>query len=145
MVTRIGGPTPDLKYGTELTVEGPDGVSSALPVRQGDIFKLGGVGADGTGYKVIPAVAGDDAGNCILVQAKHDLTDLKVPLGVKVICMNGCQVLRLPYKTGSAPTIGQSVEVATASVREIVGKAFAVGHGYVLAVDTAAEDAEVFV
>ena len=36
--------------------------------------------------------------------AKHDLTDINVPLGVKVIGMLGCQVRRLKYVSGAAPT-----------------------------------------
>jgi hypothetical protein len=146
MVQRIGGETPIIKYGTELSVEGPDGVSTASPVTAGDIFKLGGTGADGTGYKVVACVDGDSSANAILVMALHNLTDINVPLGVKILGAYGlCQVRRLKYHTGVAPTIGNSIEVSGNNVRKIEGIAWAVAKGYVLAVDTTALDAEVLV
>lgn len=146
MVQRMGGETPIIKYGTELSVEGPVGTTASQPVNAGDVFKLGGTGADGTGYKVVAAVDGDDSTNAILVMALHNLTDLAVPLGVKVLGARGMtQVRRLRYTTGAAPTIGQSIEVSGVDVRKIKGKTFAVGDGYVLAVDTSALDVEVLV
>lgn len=145
MVQRIGGETPIIKYGTELSVEGPAGTTSAAPVLAGNIYKLGSTGADGTGYKVVACTAADSSANGVLVMALHRLTDLNVPLGVKVLGAYGLtQVRRLRYHTGAAPSIGQSIEAST-TVTEIAGKAWAVGCGYVLAVDTTALEAEVLV
>jgi hypothetical protein len=146
MVQRIGGETPIIKYGTELSVEGPTGVSAANPVNEGDLFKLGGTGADGTGYKVVDCVANDSPISCVLVMALHKLTDINVPLGVKVLgALGSTQVRRLRYVSGAAPTIGQSIQATAGNVRRIKGVAFAGGSGYVLAVDTSALDAEVLV
>ena len=146
MVQRIGGETPIIKYGTELSVEGPAGVTSAAPVLAGDIFKLGGTGADGTGYKVVDCADGDDSADSVLVMALHKLTDLTVPLGVKVLGAYGiCQVRRLRYHTGVVPTIGQSIEISGNNVRKIEGLSFAAGKGYVLAIDATALEAEVLV
>jgi hypothetical protein len=141
---RIGGETPIVKYGLDLSIEAPTGTDATTPVLPGQIFKLGGTDSGGGGYKAAVLTAGDDGTNAVLVYALHKVTDLSVPLGVKVICAHGLsQVRRLPYKTGSAPSIGQSVEAATVATKQIVGKAWAVGDGYVLFVDTDAEDAEV--
>ena len=146
MVQRMGGETPIIKYGTELSVEGPAGVTAAAPVLSGDIFKLGGAGADGTGYKVVNCADGDDSSDSVLVMALHRLTDLNVPLGVKILGAYGlCQVRRLRYVAGVVPTLGQSIEISGADVRRIEGIAFAPGKGFVLAIDTSALEAEVLV
>jgi hypothetical protein len=146
MVQRIGGETPIIKYGTELSVEGPADVTVSHPVLAGDIFKLGGTGADGTGYKVVDCSDGDDSSDSVLVMALHNLTDLNVPLGVKILGAYGlCQVRRLRYYTGVPPTIGQSIEISGSDVRRIEGLSFAPGKGYVLAIDTTALEAEVLV
>lgn len=143
---RIGGETPIVKYGLELSVEAPTGTDATTPVLAGQVFKLGGTDSGGGGYKAAALTAGDDGTNSVLLYALHKVTDLNVPLGVKVITAHGLsQVRRIPYKTGSAPTIGQSIEAATASVRQIVGKAWVPGDGYVLFIDTAALDCEVLV
>lgn len=146
MVMRIGGETPIIKYGLELSVEAPTGVTAAAPVLAGEVYKLGGADAQGGGYKAAACVTGDDAGNAILLMALHRHNgEQNLPLGVKVVSHNCIQVRRLPYNDADgAPTVGQSIEIS-ANVKKIKGKAFAAGHGYVLFVDTDADDVEVLV
>lgn len=146
MVMRIGGETPIIKYGLELSVEPPTGTTEASPVLAGQIFKLGGTDSAGGGYKAAACVTGDDAGNSILLMALHRHNgEQNLPLGVKVVSHNGIQVRRLPYDADDGvPTIGSSIEIG-ATVTQVKSKAFAAGHGYVLFVDEDAEDVEVLV
>lgn len=137
-----GGETPLIEYGLTLTVEAPTGTNATTPVEQGDLFKLSGTAADGSGYKAAALSAGNDSTSSVVVMALHRMTEVG-PMGVYVL--GGWQaVRRLNYVSGSAPTIGQSIEASAGNVRKIAGKAYD-GDGYVLKVDTANLQAEVLV
>jgi hypothetical protein len=144
MATTFGGETPDVKYGLEITVEAPDGTSTATPVEQGDLFKLGAssdLDSDGSGYKLVPLVADDNPATCVMVMAKHRMTEVR-EMGVKVL--GGYhQIRRLRYVSGAAPTIGQSVAATAGNLRRIKGIAFANGAGRVCKVNTGDLDADV--
>lgn len=138
-----GGQFPLVKYGVTLTVEAPDGTTTAAPVEQGDVFKLGGTASDGTGYKVVACSDGNDATSSVLVMALHRITSVN-DLGVLILSGKWAGVDRVRYHTGAAPTLGQSIEASGVNVREIKGKSFD-GDGYVLKVDTSALEVEVLV
>lgn len=137
-----GGETPLIGFGLRLTVEAPTGTNATTPVEQGDIFKISGTAADSSGYKAAALTAGDDATNSVVIMALHRMTDVG-PMGV-VVLGPWQQVRRLNYVSGSAPTLGQSIEAAAGNVRKIAGKAFD-KDGFVLKVDTSALQAEVLV
>jgi hypothetical protein len=137
-----GGETPQVKYGLSITVESPDGTSATVPVEQGDLFKLGGTASDGSGYKAVALVSGNDATSSVVIMALHRITEVGT-MGVQVIGRYS-QIRRLNYVSGSAPTLGQSVEASGSNVRKIVGKAFD-GDGFVCAVNTSDLTAEVLV
>ena len=139
-----GGETPIIKYGTEITVESPAGISAAAPINQGDLFILSGTAADGSGYKAAAATAGNapTTVGCLLM-ALHRMEQPSQPMGVKVLNGSMEQIRRLRY-TGS-PTLGQSVAISAADVRKVVGKAFAVGDGRILAINTSTTEVEVLI
>jgi hypothetical protein len=138
-----GGETPWIGYGLTLTVEAPTGTSSSVPVNEGDIFKIGGTAADGSGYKIVAAAnadigagsSGTAVADSIWVQAMQSMQEVG-PMTVAVIGPFQ-RVTRLPYVSGSAPTLGQSVKPSAANVRKVAGVAFT-GQNIVLRVDTAA-------
>jgi hypothetical protein len=135
--SRYGGPLPDVKYGFELTVEPPDGTSEAQPVRQGELFKLGGTAGDGSGYKAVACTAADTptTAGVVMLMAKHDLNDSVQDLGVKLISADAPTVVRLPFE-GTAPTVGQSIAISGANVRRVTGAAFGKGNGRIMRVNT---------
>lgn len=137
-----GGETPLIGFGLRLTVEAPTGTDSTTPVAQGDLFKLGGTAADGSGYKAAALASGNDSTSSVVVMALHAMTEVG-PMGVFVLG-NWHAVRRLNYVSGAAPTIGQSIEASGTNVRKVAGKAFD-GDGYVTKVDTAGLQVEVLV
>ena len=142
MAQRYGGETP-FPFGLSLTVESPAATTVLAPVEAGAILKLGGTAADGSGYKTVATVDNDTPASVVLVQALHRITSVG-PLGVRVI--GGYQqVRRLPYLKGELPVLGNSVKVS--ATVGLVGDytSYAVGCGYVLAIDTVAEDCEVLI
>lgn len=137
-----GGETPLIDGGFRLTLESPTGTTSSIPVEQGDLFKIGGTAADGTGYKAAALVAGNDATSSVVVMALHRMTEVG-PMGV--IVLGGYQgIVRFNYVSGAAPTLGQSIEASATNVRKVVGKAWD-GDGMVLKVNTAELTVEVLV
>lgn len=140
---QYGGETPQIKYGTELTLETPDGISESAPQLQGDLFKVGGPAADGTQLKAVPLVAADDPNTCIMVQALTRETKPDRPAGYKVINGYGEQIRRMRYVSGAAPALGQSIEASATDVRKVAGQAWARGAGMVVAVNTSALEVEV--
>ena len=124
---RVGGQVPD-SYGLSLTVTCPT-ASETNPVEADDILTFASTGP----YHVAPA----DAGDPIQVIAKHPVTDPFTPLGVCVLGYS--RVQKMKY-TGTAPTIGSSVEAdRTGGVRT----AATAGNNLVLYVDTARSYVEV--
>lgn len=142
--TRYGGPLPDVKYGFELTVEPPNGTSEAQPIDQGELFKLGGTASDGSGYKAVACAAGDDPTEVVLLMAKHGLNDSVQDLGVKVLGHGDLTVVRLPYN-GTAPTVGQSIEISAGDVRAVTGIAWKKGGGRIMKVHTGTTEVEVLI
>lgn len=138
-----GGETPLVKYGLSYTFESPTGTTTAAPVEQGDLFKVSGTASDGSGYKLAALTAGDDPTEVVMVMALHRMTEVGT-MGGQLIG-NWHQVRRLNYVSGSAPTLGQSIEAAAGNVRKVAGKAFAIGSGIVLKVNTADLTVEVLV
>lgn len=140
-----GGETPLIGFGLRLTVEAPAGTSATVPVEQGDIFKISGTASDSSGYKAAACTAADSAANSILIMALHRMTDIN-QMGV-IVLGPWQQVRRISYVSGAAPTLGQSIEAAAGAgnLRKIAGKAFVIGNGFVLKVDTASLQAEVLV
>ena len=135
MANEYGGELSDVKYGLELSVEVPTGTSATAPVNMGDLFKIGGTAADGSHYKAVPLAGANDLLTSIVIRAKHSVNrDDQPDLGVKVLG-HYSKVLRLPYVTGAAPTLGQSIAASGTNVRRVAGKAFD-GTSYVLKVDT---------
>lgn len=137
-----GGETPLIGFGLRMTLESPTGTTSAAPVEQGDLFKIGGTAADSSGYKAAALVDGNDFTSSVVVMALHRMTEVG-PMGVMVLG-RWHSVVRLNYVTGVAPTLGQSVEASGVDIRKIKGKAYD-GDGMVLKVDTSALTAEVLV
>lgn len=137
-----GGETPLIGFGLTLTLEAPTGTNATTPVEQGDIFKIGGTAADGTGYKAVAAANADTPATAIWVMALHRMTEVQ-QMGVFVLG-NFQSVRRLNYVSGSAPTLGQSVKPSAGNVRKVAGVAFD-GSNMVLKVDTAALQVEVLV
>jgi hypothetical protein len=137
-----GGETPLIGFGLRLTVESPTGTDATTPVAQGDLFKLGGTAADGSGYKAAALVGGNDSTSSVVIMALHNMTEVG-PMGV-VVLGPWQQVRRFNYVSGAAPTLGQSIEASGTNVRKIAGKAYD-GDGIVLKVDTSALTAEVLV
>jgi hypothetical protein len=139
MGVRYGGETPE-NFGLRITVETPAGTTSAAPVTPGQMFKLGPTDVDGGAYKCVALVDNDDMSSVVLVQAAQR-SETVGPITVNVLGFYS-QIRRLPYLTGSAPSLGQSVQ-ASATVKKVDGKAFAAGCGFVLFVDTVTEEVEV--
>lgn len=147
-MANYGGELPFIGYGLTLTVEAPTGTDSTTPVVQGDIFKIGGSAADGSGYKVVAAAnadigigsTGTAVGDSIWVMALHGISEV-APLGVCVLAPFQ-RVTKLPYVSGAAPTVGQSVKPSATNVRKVAGVTFN-GSNIVLKVDTAALMVEV--
>lgn len=137
-----GGETPLVKYGLSYTFESPDGTTAAVPVAQGDLFKIGGTASDGTGYKLVALVDGNDFTSSVIVMALHAIAEVGT-MGAQILG-NWHQIRRLNYVTGVAPTLGQSVEASGVNVRKVKGKAFD-GDGIVLKVNTADLTVEVLV
>lgn len=137
-----GGETPLIGFGLRLTVEAPTGTDATTPVAQGDLFKIGGTAADGSGYKAAALAAGNDSTSSVVLMALHAMTEVG-PMGV-VVLDKWQQVRRLNYVSGAAPTLGQSIEASATNVRKVVGKAYD-GDGIVLKVDTAGLQVEVLV
>jgi hypothetical protein len=137
-----GGELPLIRYGLELTVEAPTGTTTAVPVEQGDVFKIGGTASDGSGYKAVAATAADTSADSVWVMALHRMTEVQ-QMGVLVLGKYGT-VVRLNYVSGAAPTLGQSVIPSATNVRKVAGTAFD-GSNMVLKVDTAALQVEVLV
>jgi hypothetical protein len=139
MTIRYGsGESPEI-YALRLTVEAPDGTTPAAPVEIGSIYKLGGTDADGGGYKLVAAVDNDDVNSAVLVRAEQRAIGVD-PMTV-VVLGHWNKVLRLAYLTGSAPSLGQSVQISS-TVTKVDGKAFDES-SFVLHVDTALEEVEV--
>lgn len=139
---RYGGETPLIKYGTELTAESPAATSPTVPIEQGDIFKFGGTAADGTAFKLAACAAGNDfTSEGVLLMALHRCEKANYPVGVKLLSRDLHQIRRLRYD-GTAPTLGQSIEIAAGNVRKVTGKSQD-GDGRVMAVNTATTEVEV--
>ena len=143
-ILKLGGETPIIKYGTELTLQTPDSLTEAAPQMQGDLFKIGGPASDGTQLKAVPCAAGDDPATVLLVMALTRETVAGKPAGYKLL--NGApeQIRRLRYN-GAAPTLGQSIEIAAGNVRQVTGQAWARGAGTIVAVNTGDVEVEVLV
>lgn len=139
---KLGGETPIIKYGTELTLQSPDGISESAPQLQGDLFKIGGPASDGTQLKAVPCAAADTMASVYMVMALSRETRPGYPCGYKVLSGQSVQIRRLRYD-GAAPTIGQSVEIAAGNVRKVTGIAHAKGAGLVVAVNTGDTEVEV--
>lgn len=137
-----GGETPSITTSFSLTVEAPTGTDSTTPVNEGDLFKLGGTAADGTGYKAVALASGNDSTSSVVVMAIHRIAEVG-PMGV-ILLGPWHQVRRFNYVSGAAPTLGQSIEASGTNVRKIAGKAYD-GDGYVLKVNTSDLTAEVLV
>lgn len=137
-----GGETPLIGFGLRLTVEAPTGTDATTPVEQGDIFKIGGTAADGSGYKAVAAASTDTEATAVLLMALHRMTEVG-PMGV-VVLGKYQQVRRLNYVSGAAPALNQQVAPSATNVRKVAGAAFA-GANMVLKVDTAALTVEVLV
>lgn len=138
-----GGEFPDIGYGAEITAETPDGTSDTTPVLMGELFKLAiaaDTASDSSGYKAVACAAGDDPSEVYLIQAKARSNTVG-PLAFKLLAGGMAQVRNLPYTV--APTIGQSVEIAAANVRKVIGITHGKGKGLVLKVNTALGTAEV--
>lgn len=139
MAIRYGGETPQ-GYGLQQTFEAVDGTSSTTPVEVGDMFIIGGTDADGSGYKLADGSSADDnATPKVLVQATERATSVRA-IGCFVLGPYQ-QIRRIPYKSGSAPTVGQSIELSS-DLRTVVGKTFD-GWTMVLLVDTVNLEVEV--
>jgi hypothetical protein len=141
---KYGGETPDLKYGLEITLESPDGLTESAPQLQGQIFKLGGPALDGTQMKAVPCADGDGPETVILVQAKHREVKPDVPGGYKVLTGGPDQIRRIKYD-GAAPTLGQSVAAAAGNLRAVDGRLWTRYGGTVIAVNTSATEVEVLI
>jgi hypothetical protein len=141
----IGGETPILKYGLEISAETPTGTSTTTPVEAGDIFKLtGAADADGNGYKLVAAATNDKPSTVILVMALVRSVQVEA-IGVKILSGQAVQIRRLYYSTDGTPTVGHSIQVSTANVRQVMDLAFARGDGLILAVDTVGKMVEVLI
>lgn len=140
----FGGETPLVPYAgpLTLTVEAPDGTTEAAPVLQGQLFKLSGTAADGSGYKIAAMTAADAPSSVVMVMALHRATQVR-EMGV-VLITPFRQVRRLSYVSGSAPSLGESIEAAAGDVHKIAGKTYD-GDGIVLKVNTADLDADVLI
>lgn len=143
MANRLGGETPIIKYGLELTLETPSTTSATVPIEQGRILKISGTATDGTAYKAAACAAGDDPLEVTMVMALHRSITANAPLGVKVLGSDQ-QVRRLPYD-GAAPSLGQSIEAAAGDVSKVTGIGHVAGKGRVLAVNTASKEVEVLI
>lgn len=137
-----GGETPLIDFGLRLTLESPTGTTTAAPVESGDLFKISGTAADGSGYKAAALTAGDDPGEVVIVQALHRMTSVG-PMGVSVLG-HFQQVRRVNYVSGAAPTLGQSIEASATNVRKVAGITYD-GSSMVLLIDTNALQCEVLV
>lgn len=151
MVAPFGGELPLLHQDGRLTVEPPDGTSSTSPVLPGQVFALAiaaDTAADSSGYKLVAATAAATPATAILCEALSGSTDVKDEVSALVLSGYAGTVRRLQYKTGGAPTLGQSIAVAAGTgtdLRKIAGKAWARGEGTVVKVDTSTETVEVLI
>ena len=143
MTIPFGGETGLVQFSHGIiTVEPTDACSATAPILPGEIFKLaiaGDTAADSSGYKLIPAADEDTTADAELVQAL--IRCVGGDLSVVRLCVPG-QIRLLPYLTGSAPSIGQSVKIS-ATVTKVEGTTWARGKGTVMKVDTATETCEV--
>jgi len=140
----IGGETPILEYGLEISAETPSGTSVTTPVLEGDLFELdGSADSYGNGYKLVACTAGDKPSTVILAYALVRSQNVEA-IGVKILTGQATQIRRLGYN-GAAPTVGNSVAIAAGNVRRGTGIAFARGDGLVLAVDTSTSEVEVLI
>ena len=140
-----GGETPLIHQDGRITVEAPTGTTAAAPVVAGRIYRLSPttLTSDGvTTYKLAAAVAADTTQSVILVQALEGTNSETRPIGCVWLSGYSGQVRRLPYTTGLAPTLGQSITVG-ANNYNVAGKVWAAGQGTVLAIDTASLTCEV--
>jgi hypothetical protein len=113
---KYGGTTPHI-YGTDLTVEPPDGTSAEHPLAEGSIWKLGGTAIDGSGYKLSAAEEGDSFNECVLGIVSERATTMG-PIGFKLL--NGIQQVALVPMEAPYPEVGKSVEIGAS------GKSFRV-------------------
>jgi len=145
MPPKFGGETPLVPWAgpMTLTVEAPTGTTEAAPVVAGQLYKISGTAADGSGYKIAACAENDDTLNCVLVMAMHRMTTVR-EMGVVLITPYR-QVRRLPYRSGAAPTLGQSIATAPTDLGKIKGISYAAHKGIVLAVNTADLDADVLI
>jgi len=144
MANRLGGETPIIKYGSELTFESMSTVSATAPINQGEIFKIDGTATDGTAYKLAECAAGDNPAEVTMVMALHRCQDPNQLVGGKLLNGSEVQVRRLKYD-GAAPSLGNSIEAAAGNVRKVTGIAYAKGAGRVMAVNTATTEVEVLI
>lgn len=139
MTIRYGGAESPEGNGFRMTVEAPAGTSLTQLVLPGQMYKLGGTDADGSGYKAVALATGDDPGSVVLLRAVERKQDVS-PMTVQVIGYD--QIVTMSYVSGNAPTLGQSVEATDptgnsgADAGKIKGKAFAAGESYVCMIDT---------
>lgn len=145
-MARIGGETPLVEGIHTISLEAPAGTTSAAPILPGYIYKVDGTAAaDGVSgaYKAVPCSSGDDPSTpVLLVTPLHRMTSVDVG-GFILLSGNQSQVRRLKYKSGSAPTVGQSIE-ASSDLNTVVGKTYD-GRSMVLFVDTNALEVEVLI
>lgn len=144
MVAPYGGETPLAYQDGKLTVEPPDGTSTTQPVLAGSIYKMalaGDTATDGSGYKIVACSENDNPSTVVLVQALHRHVTME-QMGVIVLSSYAGMVRRIPYKSGAAPTLGQSIEISSDLIN-VNGLTWARGAGTVLAIDTAALEVEV--
>lgn len=127
MANRVGGQVPD-SYGLSLTVTCPT-ASETNPIDTGDILTFATTGP----YHAVPAAAGA----AVQMIAKHPVKDPFTPLGVWVFGFSRVQKV---YYTGTAPTIGGSIESDGAGA---VRAAATANDSFVLYVDTARSYVEV--
>jgi hypothetical protein len=144
MAAPYGGETPLAYQDGKLTVEPPDGVTTAAPVLPGSLYKLaiaGDTAVDGSAYKAIACTDDDTPASVILVQALHRHTTMD-QMGVIVLNPYAGMVRRIPYKSGAAPTLGQSIKISSELIN-VEGTTWARGAGTVMAIDTVALEVEV--
>jgi hypothetical protein len=137
MAPRYGGTTP-FNYGLRLSVEAPAGTSTSVPVVVGQVFKIGGTAADGSGYKLVALTGTDDPLTCVMVQALTGATDVS---DVTVAVLGPYSQVRRAVYEGS-PTIGQSIDAAPTSQRKVEGVTWVHGQGYITFVDATATEVE---
>lgn len=137
MAPRYGGETP-FTNGLRISVEAPAGTTTSAPVAVGEVFKLGGTAADGSGYKLTALGANDDPNTCVMVQALSGATAVT---DLTVAVLGPYQQIRRAVYEGS-PSIGQSIDAAPTSQRKVEGVTWAAGQGYITYVDATAGEVE---